>query len=611
MGVENETKPTTTASAAPRGPARLATIPIEDLAPDPRNPRDNTDAVEGVARSIARFGFGAPIVARPVDPYDEADEAARAAGTPLVVMAGHTRLAAARSLGWPTVPVAVLDLDAATGAAYLLADNRLGERATWDDEALAALLRDLEGEGVDLDGLGWSPVDLDALLGDAPDPLDPAGAGDADEADSRTATTHLGEGDEARTYHAPVVVHGDCLAYLASLDEESVDAIVTDPPYGLGFMGKAWDAPDMAWTERWARECLRVIKPGGHIVAFGAARTLHRITGALEDAGWEIRDVINWLTWQGFPKSMDVSKAIDRHLGKADERPVVGERWYTLQAFDDPQFVAQGSVVRTMQGSAPRVPATVTTAATPDAARWEGWGTALKPCAEPAVLARKPLEGTVASTVLLHGTGALHIDACRHAPGDPMWPGPDTPGGWADAPGVGSKGTTLSPDGALMERGRWPGNIVVVPKVGPRERDLGTDGLPHRTAGEVTDRAEGSDGLNSPRAGAGRGEGARNHHPTVKPLRLMRWLVRLVTPPGGVVLDTFGGSGTTGMAACAEGFRAVLVERDPDYVALARARCAWAYARLADDDAGALEVDDEPCPDDLPPEPAEDEATDG
>ena len=215
------------------------------------------------------------------------------------------------------------------------------------------------------------------------------------------------------------LIHGDCVEAMLQMPADSVDAIVTDPPYGLGFMGKKWDAlpPGLPWAE----ECLRVLKPGGHIVAFGGQRTIHRLTCALEDAGFEIRDLVGWLQWQGFPKSLDVSKAIDAAAGA--EREVVGSKagWPGYRTGPTgPQGLATGRGLS--NGSAK---SRITAPATDDAKRWNGWGTALKPCIEPATLARKPLsEGTVAANVLRWGTGALNIDGCRYAYGDEAWPGP-------------------------------------------------------------------------------------------------------------------------------------------------------------------------------------------
>lgn len=197
---------------------------------------------------------------------------------------------------------------------------------------------------------------------------------------------------------------GDCLEGLRALPDNSVDSIVTDPPYGLKFMGKAWDY-DVPPEEVW-RECLRVLKPGGHLLCFAGTRTQHRMAVRIEDAGFEIRDMIAWVYGSGFPKSLDVSKAIDKAAGA--EREVVGSKTVSRD------FTAgEGEDIAFRSGRPGQTEVPVTAAATPEAQRWEGWGTALKPSLEPITVARKPLIGTVAANVLEHGTGALNIDGCR------------------------------------------------------------------------------------------------------------------------------------------------------------------------------------------------------
>lgn len=363
--------------------------------------------------------------------------------------------------------------------------------------------------------------------------------------------------------------HGDCLAVMDMMASASVDAIVTDPPYHLtsvvkrfgkpesapakfgsdgifarasrGFMGKEWDGGDVAFRpETWA-EALRVLKPGGHVLAFGGTRTYHRLAAAIEDAGFEIRDMISWLYGTGFPKSHNQPG---------------------------------------------------------------GWGTALKPACEPIVLARKPLTGTVAANVLTHGTGALNVDGCRvgdevrHAAFTSLAPCSGNKLGHADTAEA-RRGTQGAPKEYV---GRWPANVVHdgsdevlaafpdapgqqgvvtglessspfanvygdIPKRAGRAEPRRDSGLAARffysAKASRADRADGLDG--------------RNPHPTVKPTALMQWLVRLVTPPGGVVLDPFAGSGSTGRAALLEGFRFVGIEKDPEYIDIARRRI-WAAA---------------------------------
>ncbi len=386
------------------------------------------------------------------------------------------------------------------------------------------------------------------------------------------------------------IQQGDCLGLLRALPENSIDAIVTDPPYGLspdgkartwddiedgkargGFMGKGWDAAVPGVT--WARECLRVCSPGAHIVAFGGQRTIHRLICGLEDAGWEIRDLGAWQQWQGFPKSLAVGKAIDAHHGA--EREVVGT-YASHRPNDHADTKYSGSIHTNGQITAP---------ATDDARKWEGYGTALKPCLEPWTLARKPLDGTVAENVLKWGTGALNIDGCRYGYGDPAWPGPNDRESLENIGGFGAEGWEMPTSPAGMNSGsrpayappalgRWPANVYACPKASRGEREAGCGHLKGRAGFEAVERTEGSAGLDNPRAGAGRTAGeVRNHHPTVKPAALMAWLCRLVGgQPGSLILDPFAGSGTTGIAALREGFRFLGFELDPDYIEIAEAR---------------------------------------
>jgi len=363
---------------------------------------------------------------------------------------------------------------------------------------------------------------------------------------------------------------GDCLNVMATLDAESIDAIVTDPPYGIGFMGREWDSvvPGLDW----AQACHRVLKPGGHLVAFGGCRTVHRLACAIEEAGIEIRDLLAWQNFQGFPKSMDISKAIDAAAGV--EREVVGRghSWNRPESAD-----GDSARMNTSPGDYD-----ITAPATPEAKAWEGFGTNLKPAFEPAVIARKPIAGTVAANVLRYGTGALNIDGCRIKPGDPAWPGPggeDLSGG-GYSPDSGSRGGGFTiPRGIetpfVNPAGRWPANIYQCPKPSRSEREAGCAHLPARAGFEAVERSEGSAGVDNPRAGAGRtASKVRNHHPTVKPLGVIRWIVRLVggRPGESVILDPFLGSGTT-LAACAiEGFAGIGIEREAEYLDIAEAR---------------------------------------
>ncbi|MBG5299422.1 site-specific DNA-methyltransferase [Pseudomonas aeruginosa] len=372
---------------------------------------------------------------------------------------------------------------------------------------------------------------------------------------------------------------GDCLQVLKTFPDNSFDSVVTDPPYGLSFMGKRWDY-DVPSVEIWA-ECLRVLKPGGHLLAFAGTRTQHRMALRIEDAGFEIRDIIAWVYGSGFPKS------------------------------------------KNLDGD------------------WQGWGTALKPALEPITVARKPLAGTVAANVLAHGTGTLNIDGCRINPtgesrervGEAtqdqrytdaggtnfaMKPGPRggaVAGRWpanlihdgstevvalfpADA-GQAAPLATRNSDKTRNSYGAFAGSpdahfsphdaggsaarFFYCAKASRKDRNEGCDELPQQRGGMVSNTSSKHitrrDGYEPPAAG--------NHHPTVKPTDLMAYLVRLVTPPGGKVLDPFTGSGSTGKAAVREGFEFVGIEREPPYLAIAEARIAHELERVT---AAALET---------------------
>lgn len=367
--------------------------------------------------------------------------------------------------------------------------------------------------------------------------------------------------------------HGDNRAILPTLPENSVDAIVTDPPYELGFMGKSWDASGVAFDSAMWREALRVLKPGGHLLAFSGSRTYHRMAVAIEDAGFEIRDQIMWIYGSGFPKSLNIGKQLEQ---------------------------------------------------------WQGWGTALKPAHEPIVVARKPLIGTVAANVLTYGTGGLNIDASRVDGVPPSVPQPALRPNGNDLGHA--LGTGKGRNGEMSQAaGRWPANVIhdgsdevveLFPTTKPSKSGLRNpngkkstnafgdyNGQPGVIGGHddnggsaarffycakanKRDRNEGLESFQPKRDHDGRQDGNPggsnprnrtntpkvNHHPTVKPTDLMRYLCRLVTPPNGVVLDPFTGSGSTGKAAIYEGFNFIGIEMAEEYLPIAKARIEFAIA---------------------------------
>ena len=444
------------------------------------------------------------------------------------------------------------------------------------------------------------------------------------------------------------LINADCIEAMKAMPDNSVDAIVTDPPYELGFMGKSWDASGIAFNIEVWQEALRVIKPGGHLIAFSGSRTYHRMAVAIEDAGFQIRDQIMWVYGSGFPKSHNISKAIDKAAGA--EREVVG----SYQGATNIGKVADGKRGYSPGTDYPDVDRTVniTAPATPAAQQWDGWGTALKPAHEPMVLARKPLEGTVANNVLTYGVGGLNIDGTRViADGENFDNLKSRPIGKLNTrrndetdeefdARVGESPEQLAALAKLKELGRFPANFIhdgsdevvgLFPDSNaPKQYDKKkagwlTPGSTHETnelqskeygdSGSAArffycakaskrDRNEGLDGFEGKEIGA-KGNGlARtcatcgasvidgcncvdrtfvnpvraNHHPTVKPTTLMQYLVRLVTPPNGIVLDPFMGSGSTGKACAYEGFDFIGIDQSAEYVEIAQARIDFALA---------------------------------
>ena len=476
---------------------------------------------------------------------------------------------------------------------------------------------------------------------------------------------------------------GDCRTIMRKLPAASVDAVVTDPPYELGFMGKGWDGSGVAYDIDLWREVMRVLKPGGHLLAFGGTRTWHRLAAAIEDAGFEIRDSIAWMYGSGFPKSLDVSKAIDRrrddtedihkvvrwlearrkesgvtrgqiehhfatqNIGQAlftvtpgsASRVATWDQWLELKSLlgfgDDMDAevwrlngrkgkpgeawalrevvgqrttgIGTGKGTVQVMGDGTR---DITAPATPAAQQWQGWGTALKPAFEPIVVARKPLIGTVAENVLAHGTGALNIDGCRIGyqseadkdkalAGDAFKRKDTSDKGWS-RPWMEDAERVERMNREAKERaqgGRWPANVILdesqaaeldrqsgvsAPKPEKVGRRGGTNANPmswDASNGDLEGRWPADPGGGASRffytAKANSSERPRVYgvaHPTVKPLDLMRYLVRLVTPPGGTVLEPFAGSGTTLEACVMEGFHVIGIELTDEYLPLIRQR---------------------------------------
>ena len=477
--------------------------------------------------------------------------------------------------------------------------------------------------------------------------------------------------------------HSGALEMLSTLPDASVDAVVSDPPSGIGFMHgvtkwdrhtayepktnkgrdlmrfgsallKPWEVGFSSFIADVFGECWRVLKPGGHMLIWTLPRSSDLTTLGLRVAGFEIRDSVVHIFGSGFPKSLNVGAAIDKAAGA--KRPVVGLK--KLNPKDKRTYIpTAGGGLGGLQSN-PHKGMEITAPATPAAAKWDGWGTGLKPAHEAWILCRKPLAGSVAANVLEHGTGAINVDGCRvetdETP-EQIYNGNTGPIGGSGA----YAGTDKTIHATGHAAGRWPPNLLLshaaecgaecaagcpcaelgrqsgerpagsrvgsgkgglwtingscasrehndtgtaaryfprfryVPKPSRAEREAGCESLPPRSGAEATGRAEGSAGVDNPRAGANRTAGeVRNIHPTVKSVALMRWLTRLVTPPSGLVLDPFVGSGTTALACIHEGFDFIGSEQSAEYVKIARARVdhadpAGAITRRADEDTPA------------------------
>jgi len=419
------------------------------------------------------------------------------------------------------------------------------------------------------------------------------------------------------------IYHGSNLDILPTLADNSVDSIVTDPPYELGFMGKSWDSTGIAYNVEMWKQCLRVLKPGGHLLAFSGSRTYHRMAVAIEDAGFEVRDQMMWVYGSGFPKSHNISKAIDKNAGvEFSSKPASGV------GFMNPEG---SNGYNTTLNQLTRVGTS-----TQEAKQWDGWGTALKPAHEPIVLARKPLEGTVADNVLKWGVGGLNIDGCRvdfvseedrkesttknqhedfgtppmtnnqvygdysmmkpknyqptgRFPANFMHDGsqevldlfPNSGNGNGGEP-YNYAGREYSNKETSMFNGDKPqapsnfndsgsaARFFYCPKANKKDRDEGCEDFEEKTMGKNQPSFDGGQMLTG--SGNERSNTRKNTHPTVKPTELMRYLCRLITPPNGTVLDPFNGSGSTGKASVLEGFNYIGIELDEDYIKISEAR---------------------------------------
>lgn len=383
-----------------------------------------------------------------------------------------------------------------------------------------------------------------------------------------------------------MIINGDCLDELNKLDENSVDAIVTDPPYELNFMGKGWDNVGVSFNKDTWGKCLRVLKPGGYLLAFGGTRTYHRIACAIEDAGFEIRDCIMWLYGSGFPKSMNISKGIEakEKYGKANtvakrqiEQDGNGREYKVIQTNNG----AMGEKKEFIRKEyAPKLD---------EARKWQGWGTCLKPSYEPIIVARKPFKGSLVDNVMEYGVGGLNIDECRIAHNEPQkFTNRRPKDGEVFNTNTSGYDNTKNHIASASPNGRFPANTILDTKEGEewrryfycakaskKDRDEGLDEYEEKTSGQLTERKEGSAGIT---AFTGSRSPKRNTHPTVKPTALMQYLIRLVAPKGATILDPFMGSGSTGKAVMYENkernanYKFIGIEKDAEYCKIAEAR---------------------------------------
>ncbi len=402
------------------------------------------------------------------------------------------------------------------------------------------------------------------------------------------------------------VIHGDAQTELSEMEAESFEACVTDPPYELGFMGKSWDESGIAFDPEFWEEVYRVLKPGAHLLSFGGTRTHHRMMAAIEDAGFEIRDTLTWHYGGGFPKATDMSKTIDRRKGKFDEREEVGikpghEKFANRETtghLDGDGGSSEGSRRPWQEKEGATDYHKQTAPASEEAKKWEGWKTGLKPATEFICMARKPFDGATVDALLEHGVGALNVDECR------IGTEKEVPASVSNKKGnvlEGSKDGSLrnetgNEEGRNPNVGRYPSNLLLDDRASAlldgQSGETTSGAMKEAVSGYDSDSStEFIEGVSGPQNQHGDSGGAsrffycpkastsernmgveENDHPTVKPVELMGYLIRLVTPEGGKVLDPFGGSGTTGMAAVLEQKEFVIVEKDEESATLAENR---------------------------------------
>jgi len=558
-------------------------VELDSLIENPKNPNTHPDKQINLLAKIMKYqGWRNPIVV------------SRRSG---FIVKGHGRLMAAQKLEWTKAPIDMQDYKTeADEYADMIADNKIAELANTDEGILKDLVLDMPDD-FDLDLLGVPDLTLDK---------------DFKDLDSIPDHSGLEVSDNKLNLYC-----GDCLAELKKIDENSIHSVVSDPPYALNFMGKKWDA-EVPSVEVW-KEVLRVLKPGGHVLSFSGTRTYHRMVVNIEDAGFVCRDMLQWIYGSGFPKSHDVSKAIDKMAGA--EREVVGN--YNRPDGSKPRLNTVSS--NALFGGADSNDQKTSNPSTPQAKKWDGFGTALKPANEPIVLAMKPIsEDTIAENVLKWGCGGINVDESRveykstddfeNAKGGNSGSDKNTFGMLS---GKGPKKQSEK----ITTKGRFPSNVILdetaaemLDEQSGESKSTGgqsgvkgsniykhgsTDGENKKGCGfndsggasrffycaksSKSERNDGLEGMPKIKGGSMTGKEYRedrptnhpyreNYHPTVKPKKLMSYLIKLITPPNGIVLDPYMGSGSTGIAALENDFRFVGIEKEPEYFEIAKKR---------------------------------------